>query len=147
MRYWWVYLLFAFFAGAGLIGVGASACFVVRLLLRDIRHRRFLLYLYQVPLAILYAHFLLGGPREPSPDTLDMLYWSAQVAFLYLALLPIKVEWLDLRPSRQHTRRKWAMWMEIVTAMLLTAALATLVFFGVLGSIVPFVALRERLGQ
>jgi len=65
-------------------------------LARGVFQAQLLRYLYLVPLAVLYSHYLWLWPVEPSGSATSYVYWLFLTAPFPLVVTPLKIECADM---------------------------------------------------
>jgi len=126
MRYLY-YVMLGPFVWIQVVGGFLVVISILHLSIKQSFRKRFLWYLYEIPLLILHIHFLLSGLMEPSDSLQALLYWSSQISFIGFVFLPLILEWKVLAPlfrkkgSPEPSKGKRVLYLSVATILVLVA--------------------------
>ncbi len=103
------------------IAMTALVCIII-LCIRKGFSKRFLLYIYEIPLLILFFHFFLADHVKITSSPLSKLYWASLISFTLPIIYPLSAEWarlssLGLRKVISGEKRNFGVGIFIVTLL------------------------------
>ena len=118
LTYYWMMPLALLQGGCALAVAGGVIGKAIKIGLRW----RFLIYLYEIPVAVFLIHFAKRGPIAPSANTASVVYWASVVSLAPLVVVPSILELRTLERLPKGSSTKWPIakayfWAGVLTAL------------------------------